>query len=795
MTPERRLVEPLGFPGTVGRVTGRIRKPAGALLALTSLTALAILAPAGNSAPAATAVGDGRGALNLKTIGRFDAPVQVTTAPGRRNRKLLFVVEQEGFVRVVRGSRTLNRPFLDIRDQVLEEGERGLLSIAFDPRYAKNRRFYAYFTDHRGDINVTQYRRRKDSKTRAKSRPRGVIEVQHRGAPNHNGGTVAFGPDGHMYLGTGDGGGGCDSFGNGQNRGSLLGKLLRIDPKPAGGYTVPADNPFLGSATRDEIYSLGLRNPFRFSFDRATKTIAIGDVGQSTWEEVDYESLQTARGANFGWNTFEGTEPAGCGGDPSSPTPAEHSGPIHQYGHSGPGYTGCSITGGVVVRDRGLPTLYGRYVFADYCAGELRSLVPGLEGAAGERGTGLDLGNPTSFAKGRRGRLYATSRSGQLYRIKAAAAATSGAGNNKRAGDGRGGFKADPIASFDSPVYVHGPEGAGGLVFVVEQRGVIRMIKDGKKLGGKFLDIHRRVQSGGERGLLSVAFSPAYRKNRRFYVFYTDGGGDLRVEEYKRSRNNARDAKEGSARKVIEIDHSANSNHNGGQLQFGPDRKLYISTGDGGSGGDPPENAQNKSSLLGKILRIDPRKSKRNRYTVPNDNPFTGRPGRREIFSFGLRNPYRFSFDRGRRRIAIGDVGQDAREEIDFEKLRKANGANFGWDAFEGTKRFNSPDASPPPKNHEKPIHDYSHAGGNCSITGGYVVRDRRINSLFGRYVYTDFCRGEIRSLIPTVRGGRKDRSAGLGRQSGISSFGEDARGRIYVANLSTGKVSRINPR
>jgi glucose/arabinose dehydrogenase len=267
------------------------------------------------------------------------------------------------------------------------------------------------------------------------------------------------------------------------------------------------------------------------------------------------------------------------------------------------------------------------------------------------------------------------------------------------------------------------------------------------------------------------------------------------VSEFKRSRNNPRDAKEGSHRRVLRVKHRLAGNHNGGQLQFGPDGRLYISTGDGGGAGDPQENAQSKGSLLGKILRIDPRRKGGKRYTIPVDNPFKGRPGRDEIFSFGLRNPYRFSFDRRGRRIAIGDVGQDAREEIDYERLGKAKGANFGWDAFEGRIRFRSADASPPPRKHEKSIHDYRHGGGRCAITGGYVVRDERIPSLFGRYVYADYCKGQIRSLVPRAGGARRDRSAKLANQRGISSFGEDSRGRIYFANLFSGKVFRIKPK
>ena len=365
--------------------------------------------------------GDGSGGIRLRRVGGFVNPLYVTTAPGRANRKLLFVVEQEGDVRVVRGGRTLNKPFLELGDQVLAGGERGLLSIAFDPGYAKNRRLYAYFTDPEGDIRVSQYRRSRDSNVRAKSRPRPVIEIPHGDAGNHNGGTVAFGPDGHMYLATGDGGGGCDSFDNAQDQQSLLGKLLRIDPKRGRGYTIPAGNPFSGSAARDEIYANGLRNPFRFSFDAASDAIVIGDVGQGSWEEIDYESLAGARGANFGWNTYEGDHDANCGSDRRTPSPGDHSGPIHEYPHDGSGHSGCAVTGGVVVRDRQLRSLYGRYVYADYCAGDLRSLIPDPGGARDDKSSGIGLANPTSFLSGRRGRLYATSQRGELFRVAAAA--------------------------------------------------------------------------------------------------------------------------------------------------------------------------------------------------------------------------------------------------------------------------------------------------------------------------------------------------------------------------------------
>jgi hypothetical protein len=378
----------------------------------------AMLAPAGG-APAAE-IGDGIRGASLKRIGSFDRAVHVTRAPGKKNRKLMFVTEQGGLVRVLRGNKTLRRPFLDVRGKISEGFEQGLLSIAFDPDYVKNRRFYAYLTDGQGDIRINQYRRRRSSKTRASSKARKVIEIPHRDASNHNGGTVAFGPDGMMYLGTGDGGASCDVDESAQDPRSLLGKLLRIDPKRNRGYRIPATNPFVGSGPRDEIYATGLRNPYRFSFDRPTNAIVIGDVGQNDWEEVDYETLQGARGANFGWDAYEGTRLTGSGCSTTAPPPPNHSPPIHEYGHRGGGHTGCSITGGVVVRDEKLESLYGRYLYADYCAGELRSLVPDLSGAKNERALGLRVSTPTSFAHGRAKRIYITSQSEGLYRLKPA---------------------------------------------------------------------------------------------------------------------------------------------------------------------------------------------------------------------------------------------------------------------------------------------------------------------------------------------------------------------------------------
>ena len=369
---------------------------------------------------------------------------------------------------------------------------------------------------------------------------------------------------------------------------------------------------------------------------------------------------------------------------------------------------------------------------------------------------------------------------------------TGASSASQRVGDGRGGFRLGKVGTFNSPVYVTGPKGAAGRLFVVEQDGKIKVLgKRGK--ARTFLDIRRDVEAGGERGLLSVAFPPSYGKSGRFYVYFTKRGGDIVIREYRRAGKNQGRANRKSGRNVLRIEHSENANHNGGQLQFGPDGFLYIGTGDGGSAYDPPENAQNRSSLLGKLLRIDPRRSGKKRYRVPRSNPFVGRDGQGEIYSYGLRNPYRFSFDRKSGALAIGDVGQDRYEEVDFETLKSAAGANFGWDAFEGNHPLNN-DASPDPGGTTPPIFEYDHDGGNCSITGGFVSRDKRVRSLFGRYVYADFCKGQIRSFVPRAGGAGRDSSTGLPSKPGISSFGEDSRGRLYVANLSSGEVEVIKP-
>ncbi len=360
-------------------------------------------------------------------------------------------------------------------------------------------------------------------------------------------------------------------------------------------------------------------------------------------------------------------------------------------------------------------------------------------------------------------------------------------------GDGDGGVELTEIGSFTSPVYVTQPPAGGDELYVVEQGGkIVRVAADGTT--SDFLDVTSEISSGGERGLLSVAFAPGFEDSGLLYVDYTDAEGDTRVVEY-RSSDGGESADPGSARELLRVDQPY-ENHNGGQLQFGPDGLLYIGMGDGGSAGDPERNGQDTSTLLGKILRIDPAARDGQPYSIPADNPYAGNADvssgtKQEIYVRGLRNPWRFSFDRESGDLAIGDVGQDSLEEIDLIAAGEAAGANFGWSAFEGDEAYNDDQQA---QGSEDPTLTYpTDEGDNCSVTGGYVVRDPELASLYGRYLYGDFCAGVLRSFTaepgaPAV----DDRELGLDVPS-VSSFGEDAGGHIYAVSIE-GPVYRLDP-
>ena len=338
------------------------------------------------------------------------------------------------------------------------------------------------------------------------------------------------------------------------------------------------------------------------------------------------------------------------------------------------------------------------------------------------------------------------------------------------------------LGDFSAPIYVTAPLGDTSRVFVVEQAGTIKVVKGG--VTSTFLDITGNVASGGERGLLSMAFSPDYATSGLFYLYYTARSptGQITIEEHRVDPANPDKADPSYARPLVTIPHDQQANHNGGQLQFGPDDALYAGTGDGGSGGDPSGNAQNTvvappsvvgsvnhDYRLGKLLRVD------------RVN------GGASVFAYGLRNPWRYSFDRNTGDLIIGDVGQDRYEEIDFAAAPGAGaGANFGWKTYEGLHTYPGNLAAGGAPGTVLPVIEYPH-GPACSITGGYVVRDPALPELAGTYLYGDNCTGDISGA--TLPAGTP-RALGL-NVPGVSSFGEDGCGRVYAASLS-GPVYRF---
>lgn len=335
-------------------------------------------------------------------------------------------------------------------------------------------------------------------------------------------------------------------------------------------------------------------------------------------------------------------------------------------------------------------------------------------------------------------------------------------------------MKLSLVAELDQPLAMALRKGDSGL-YIAEKTGRIRVIRNGRVASGNVLDISTQVSTGGEQGLLGIAFHP---DGGFLYVNFTNTTGDTVVREYAFSGGQADVA---SARTVLAVDQPF-PNHNGGNLVFGPDGYLYIGLGDGGSAGDPQGNGQSLEALLGKMLRIDPRPSGTNAYSSPQDNPFVGRSGRDEIWAYGLRNPWRYSFDKVTGDLWTGDVGQNQWEEIDFQRASSRGGQNYGWNRMEGSHGYSGNE----PANHHEPIYEYSHAGGNCSVTGGYVYRGTRIRNLRGAYVFADFCAGRLRAFVQ--KDARATEHRFLGPQLGsLSSFGEDRSGELYVMSLDGG--------
>jgi len=410
------------------------------------LVALAVIAAQPRARADSTAVQPGAQALlaaDFPTIqlqpvaGGFLRPVYVTHAGDGSGR--LFVVEQDGLIRILHTDGSVTpTPFLDISSRVLSPSdgggsEEGLLGLAFPPGYPQNGHFYVYYTNQDSNNLVARFRLTGDPDLADPASEEQILFLEHPGAGNHNGGQINFGADGYLYIGTGDGGGGGDPHGNAQNPASLLGKILRIDvefSKPTADYStylpclqknegvgrnaaylIPADNPFVGMAGyREEIWALGLRNPWRFSFDRQTHDLYIGDVGQNVYEEIDYQPASSSGGENYGWNVMEGNH---CYNAATCDTSSKVL-PVTEYDHS----QGCSITGGYAYRGSAYPAMQGIYLYADYCSGK----VWGLQNDGGWQSMKLlESGlNVSSFGEGESGELYLTDLSGSVYQVTTA---------------------------------------------------------------------------------------------------------------------------------------------------------------------------------------------------------------------------------------------------------------------------------------------------------------------------------------------------------------------------------------
>jgi glucose/arabinose dehydrogenase len=353
-----------------------------------------------------------------------------------------------------------------------------------------------------------------------------------------------------------------------------------------------------------------------------------------------------------------------------------------------------------------------------------------------------------------------------LRRVTAGVAAALALGLIAGSASGRPGAANEFVqvaSGFSSPVYVTTAPGDPTTLYVVEQTGVIKVVKGGS-VQSTFLDIHKRVLSGGEQGLLGLAFHPQYRTNHLFYVDYTDLNGDTRVVEFRSGT-----VTPGAGRQLLFMK-DPYPNHNGGNLQFDKRGYLYLGMGDGGSGGDPENRAQNLGSRFGKLMRINP----------------TRRGSSWQIVGFGLRNPWRYSFDRANGNLWIGDVGQGDWEEVDFRAASRIGKlANYGWSRFEGKATFDSSKPLVHKGDLVFPQIVYSHSEG-CSITGGYVYRGSAVPSMAGRYIYGDYCSGTVWSFPTGARG-----KAGAVRVDGkidqLSSFGEDGNGELYATSLSGG--------
>lgn len=347
------------------------------------------------------------------------------------------------------------------------------------------------------------------------------------------------------------------------------------------------------------------------------------------------------------------------------------------------------------------------------------------------------------------------------------------------------------VSGLDDPLFVTNAGDGSGRLFIVERGGQIQIFKNGLLNGTPFLDVNSLIiTSGGEQGLLGLAFDPSYETNGRFFIAYTAvSTGAIKLARYSVSGGDP-DLANSSGTVLLTINHPNHQNHNGGMLAFGPDGYLYMAVGDGGGGGDPNNNGQNKNALLGKILRLDVSGSL---YSVPNTNPFFGGSNvKEEIWAYGLRNPWRFSFDKTTGDLYIGDVGQNMQEEIDFQTSASSGGENYGWNVLEGNLCYPD-DPCTPPANYTPPVQTYDHGvndSNGCSVTGGYVYRGSQFLALQGVYLFGDFCKGKVWGMFNNGSAWVSDLISDTDYL--ISSFGEGEDGEVYLVDYGVGKIYHI---
>ena len=744
--------------------------------------------------------------INLR--GDLEMPIQITNAGDGSDR--LFVVEQRGRIRIISDGRLLALPFLDISEHVSLDRERGLLGLVFPPGYAEKRYFYVNYTDHQGNTVVARYRLTSDPNVADPNSDEIILRIDQPN-PYHNGGHMAFGPDGYLYIGIGDGGGEVSEYDRSQDPGILLGKMLRIDVESGvSPYAIPDDNPFVQTAGyRGEIWALGLRNPWGFGFDSLTGDLYIGDVGGGEFEEINHQPASSKGGENYGWAVMEGLRCVVTDSCDSSGLTL----PVAGYAHS----QGCAVVGGTVYRGSRFISLQGIYFYADLCSGR----IWGLRRIGGAWQSVLLYDAPfmiSAIGKDEDGNLYVTNyNNGMIFalnvpspRTNVALLGSASASNGQESaplaidddpesiwsagggaiqwleltldkfylvdrielvvaqspagetshqiwiGEASGTstklheyidvptsdgqtlilpldpplvlnqvailttkspswvawrevrvlgslttqpqFAGPPLdwpqinlrGNLELPVQITNAGDGSGRLFVVEQKGRIRVISDGALLPTPLLDISGQVSCCHEQGLLSVAFPPDYAKKRYFYVNYTNTEGDTVIARYRLTSDpNVADSRR--AEIILRID-QPNAIHNGGHMAFGPnDGYLYI--GDGGPVGDPENRAQDPSTLLGKLLRIDV-ESGVSPYAIPDDNPFAQTAGYRgEIWALGLRNPWGFTFDKQTGDLFIGDIGEGEFEEVNYQPTSSKGGENYGWAICEGI-RCNNPTPS-----------------------------------------------------------------------------------------------------